>query len=106
MRFKGHHRDKLRITFKAEGDELMADALCDDEYLYQIYFQNDPALKKYLDMGLSPLLARTMTLFDDLRDEYHCCSMDNLYNSDAFFRHAYNNNNKVLVHGFTCKWGK
>ena len=38
MRFKGMHRDKLRITFKAEGDGFMADALCDDGYCYQIYF--------------------------------------------------------------------
>ena len=106
MRFKGHHCDKLRITFKAEGDEFMADALCDDGYFYQIYFRNDPAPKKYLDMGLSPLLARTMTLFDALRDEYHCCGMDNLYNSAAFCRHVYIHKNTVLVHGVTRKWGR
>jgi len=106
MRFKGHHRDKLRITFKAEGDGFMADALCDDGYCYQIYFRNDPAPKKYLDMGLSPLLARTMFLFDALRDEHHCCGMDNLYNSAAFCKYAYNHKNSVLVHGVTRKWGR
>ena len=83
-RFKGQHRDKLRITFKVEGDGFMADALCNDGYCYQIYFRNDPAPKKYIDMGLSPLLARTMFLFDALRDAHHCCGMDNLYNSAAF----------------------
>ena len=30
MRFKGHHCDKLRITYKSEGDSLQANALCDD----------------------------------------------------------------------------
>jgi len=106
MRFKGQHRDKLRITFKAEGDGFMADALCDDGYCYQIYFRNDPAPKRYIDMGLSPLLARTMALFDALRDEHHCCGMDNLYNSAAFCRYAYNHKNRVLVHGVTRKWGR
>ena len=106
MIFKGHHRGKLRITFKAEGYGFMADSLCDNGYCYHIYFRNDPTPKKYLDMGLSPLLARTRTLFDAIRDEYHCYGMDNLYNSDAFCRHAYNHNNKVLVHGVTLKWGR
>ena len=105
-RFKGHHRDKLRITFKKEGDGFMADALCDDGYCYQIYFRNDPAPTKYLRMGLSPLLARTMFLFDALRDEYHRCGMDNLYNSAAFCRYAYNHKNRVLVHGVTRRWGR
>ena len=31
--------------------------------------------------------------------------MDNLYNSAAFCRYAYNHRNKVLVHGVTRKWG-
>ena len=37
MRFKGHHRDKLRITYKAEGNGFQANALCDDGYCYQMY---------------------------------------------------------------------
>ena len=45
MRFKEHHRDKLRITCKAEGDGFQDDALCDDVYCYQFYMQNDPAPK-------------------------------------------------------------
>jgi len=106
MRFKGQHRDKLRITFKAGGDGSMADALCDDGYCYQIYFRNDPAPKRYIDMGLSPLLARTMALFNALRDKHHCCGMDNLYNSAAFCRYAYNHKNRVLVHGVMQKLGR
>ena len=104
MRFKGHHRDKLQITFKAESDGFMVDALCGDGYCYQIYFQNSPAPKN-LEMGLSPLLARTMFLFDALRDKHHCCGMDNLYNSAAFCQYAYNHQNCVLVHGVTIKLG-
>ena len=89
--------------FKAEGDSFIADALCDDGYCYQIYFRNDIAPKKYLEMGLSPLLARTMLLFNALQDKHHCCGMDNLY--AAFCRYVHNHKNRVLVYGVTQKWG-
>ena len=78
MRFKGRHRDKRRITYKAENDGFQADALCDDGYTYQVYLRNDPAPKKYLKQGLSPLHSRTMALFDSLEDDYHHVGMDNL----------------------------
>ena len=100
------HRDKLCITFKAEGDGFVTDAVCDDGYCYQIYFRNDPTPNPYLDMGLSPLLARTMALFDSLCDQHNCCRMDNLYNSAAFCQYAYNHQNRVLIHGVTRKWGQ
>jgi hypothetical protein len=102
MRFKGRHGNKLRITFKAEGDGFMADALCDDGYCYQIYMRNDPAPAQ----GLSPLIARTMALFDALRDEYHQVGMDNLYNSAGFCRAAFHHKNKVLCHGVTRRRGR
>ena len=106
MRFKGHHKDKLRITYKTEGDGFQADALCDDGYCYQVYMRNDPAPDKYLKQGLSPLHSRTMALFDSLKDEYHHVGMDNLYNSASFCRAAFNHTNKVLCHGVTRKAGR
>ncbi len=63
MRFKGRHRDKLRINCKIEGDGFQAYALCDDGYTYQVYMRNDPAPDKYLKQSLSPLHSRVMTLF-------------------------------------------
>ena len=86
MRFQGQHKDKQRITYKAEGDVFQSDALCDEGFTYQVYMRNDHAPKKYLKQGLSPLHSRVMELFDDVRDSYHHYTMDNLYNSDAFFR--------------------
>ena len=64
MRFKGRHRDKRRITYKAEGDEFQADALCDAGYTYQVCYlrRNEPAPLKYLKLGLSPLHSGTMWL--------------------------------------------
>ena len=106
MRFKGKHKDKRRITYKAEGDGFQSDALCDDGYCYQIYMRNDPAPKKYLKQGLSPLHSRTMALFDSLKDDFHQVGMDNLYNSAAFCRAAFNHPRKILCHGVARKAGR
>ena len=65
--------------------------------------RNDPAPKKYLKQGLSPLHSRVMALFDGVKDDHHHCAMDNLYNSAAFCKAAYNHPRKVLVHGVTRK---
>ena len=68
--------------------------------------RNDPAPLKYLEQKLSPLLSRTMALFDSLKDRYHQCGMDNLYNSAGFCQAAYNHKNKVLCHGVARRWGR
>ena len=34
MRFKGKHADKLRVTYKKEGDGFQCDALCQEGYTY------------------------------------------------------------------------
>ena len=106
MRFKGCHSDKRRITYKKEGDSFQADALCDEGFTYQVYMRNDPAPRQYIRMGLSPLHSRVMSLFDACKDKYHRCAMDNLYNSAAFCRAAYNHPMKVLCHGVTRKGGR
>jgi hypothetical protein len=76
--FQGHHKDKLRITYKAEGDGFQCDAMCQDGFTFAFYFRNQPAPKKWLDQKLSPLHSRVMWLFDCLQDEHHRCAMDNL----------------------------
>ena len=103
MRFQGQHKDKQRITYKAEGDGFQADALCDEGFTYQVYMRNDPAPKKYMKQGLSPLNSRVMALFDAVKDSYHHCTMDNLYNSAAFCRAAFNHTRKILCQGVTRK---
>ena len=103
MRFKGKHADKQRITYKNEGDGFQCDALCQDGYLYQFFFRNEPAPVEYKRQGMSPLHSRVMSLFDSLEENYHQCAMDNLYNSVNFCKRAYNHEKKVLVHGVTRK---
>ena len=103
MRFKGKHQDKRRIRYKAEGDDFQADALCDVGFTYQVYMQNDPLLRKYRKMGLSPLHSCCMVLCNLVEDEYHKCWMDNLYNRESFCKKVFNHKKKVIVSGVTRK---
>eukprot|EP00536_Pseudo-nitzschia_multiseries_P006112 jgi/Psemu1/14483/gm1.14483_g len=68
-----------------------------------LYMRNDPAPKKYVDMGLSPLHLHTMWLFDSLKDEHHHVGMDNLYNLVMFCKAAFRHSKQVLCHGVTRK---
>jgi hypothetical protein len=104
--FQGNHKDKRRITYKAEGDGFQCDALCQDGFTYQFYFRNEPAPPRWKRLGLSPLHSRVMALFDTLKDKYHQCGMDNLYNSVAFCKAAFKHPNKVLLHGVTRRGGR
>ena len=103
--FQGNHKDKKRITYKAEGDGFQCDALCQDGFTYQFYFRNEPAPKRWKKLGLSPLHSRVMALFDTLKDDHHQCGMDNLYNSVAFCKAAFKHPKKVLLHGVTRRGG-
>ena len=104
--FQGHHRDKLRITYKNEGGGFQCDALCDDGFAYQVYFRNDPAEDKYLKMGMSPLHSIVVSLLDTVKDKYHIYGMDNLYNSAIFTKACYKHPKKVLVQCTCMKGGR
>ena len=72
-----------------------------------LFFRNDPAPKKYIVQGLSPLHARCMALFDSLVHEFHKIGLDNLYMSAKFAKAAFNHTKKVLIAGVARKrmWG-
>ena len=106
MGFKGKHIDKLRITYKAEGDGFQCDAICDDGYTFTFFFRNQPAPKKYLDAGFSPLHARIMALFDCFTDEYHMVRFDNLYMSAKFALQSFQHPKKVMVEGVARTGGR
>jgi len=101
MGFQGRHTDKIRITYKKEGDGFQCDCICDDGYTFTFYFRNQPAPKKWLDKGYSPLHARCMALFDCFLDDYHQVRFDNLYMSAKFCLGAAQHPRKVLVEGVT-----
>ena len=51
---------------------------------------NDSLPKKYLAKRMLPLHARVMDIFDTVEEKHHKCTMDNIYNLDAFFKSSYN----------------
>jgi hypothetical protein len=53
----------------------------------------------------SPLQARTLFLFEQVKEGNHNCGLDNLYNSMKFARGAFSGKNCIVVHGVTCKSG-
>ena len=81
---KGRHPDIIRINYKNEGDGFQCDALCSDGYTYSFYFRNQPAPKKWMDKGLSPLHARCMSLIEQLQGKNYMIYLDNLYISAKF----------------------
>ena len=104
--FKGNHSDKQRISYKKEGDGFLADAILQDGYTYTFYMQNMPVPKNYVDNKLSPLHARVLFMFDQLKEPYHHCGLDNLYISAKFARAAFIGKNKVMVQGVARKSGQ
>ena len=103
MSFQGSHKEKIRITYKLEGDGFQCDALCQDGFCYQLYFRSYPDPSEYLKQVMSPLHARLMSLFDSTKDKFQVCSMDNLYNSDLFCKRSLSHEMKVMVHRVTRK---
>ena len=101
MGFKGQHKDKKWITYKAEGGGFQSYALFQEGFTNHIWMRNDRAPINYLKQGLLPLHSRVVGLFDLIEDNHHQCAMDNLYNSAAFCKAAYNHKKKVLYHGVT-----
>ena len=55
--FQRRHADKLRITYKAEGESFQCDVICDSGYTWTFYFRTQPAPQKWLQLGYSPLLS-------------------------------------------------
>ena len=104
--FQGRHADKLRVTYKAEGDGFQADCICEDGFTFAVHFRNVPAPKKYTSKGMSPLHARVLWLFDHLTDDHHRVTMDNLNLSATFVKAAYMHDRKVLIAGVTRKSGR
>ena len=86
--FKGNNADQIRMKYTAEGDGLQEDAIFQKGYTFQSFMCTDPDLKTYLSKILSPLHDVLMALFDTVEGKNHQCTMDNIYNSAAFFKVA------------------
>mmetsp|Transcript_21050 Transcript_21050/g.30062 ORF Transcript_21050/g.30062 Transcript_21050/m.30062 type:complete len:198 (+) Transcript_21050:754-1347(+) len=71
-----------------------------------IYFRNMPPPAHYIAKKCSALHARVLFLFDQLKEKYHVCGLDNLYNSVKFCRDAWAGKKKIMVHGVARKTGR
>ena len=103
--FQGRHADKLRITYKAEGDGFQCDALADSGFTWILYFCNQPAPEKWTKKGYPPMNSRILGMFDQLENKFHNCWFDNLYLSARFTKAAWTHSNKVRISGPTRKSG-
>ena len=86
MRFKGHHADKKRITYRAKGDGLQKYSLCHKGYIYQKFMHNYLPPKTYLSKRMLTPHAIVMALFDNVEWKPNQCTVDNIYNSAAISR--------------------
>lgn len=101
--FQGHHRDKQRITYKAEGDGFLADCICSDGYTYNFYFRHQrdpPGIRRGTPLeNMSPLHQRVLSLISQLPHKNYTLGMDNLFNSAKLARAAKNMPQRVMTHG-------
>jgi hypothetical protein len=104
--FKGRHADKLRITYKKEGDGFQCDALCADGYTFTVYFRNVAAPPVMVEKGVCPLHARVISMFEQLPSKHYTCGMDNLYISSKLALLAISCKAKVSVHGVARQSGR
>ena len=99
--FQGNHKDKQRITYKAEGDGFLADCICSDGYTFSFYFrhQPDPPERQNRQGDYSPLHRRVLSMISDLPDKNYTLGMDNLFNSAKLARAAKKMPARVMTHG-------
>jgi hypothetical protein len=92
--------------FKRLGNGLQGDCIGDNGYTWDFYFCNKPSDPELLAQGFCPMHCRLLHMFGNLRESYHCCTMDNLFNSVKLVCAAYLLPKPVLIHGVLRKSGR
>jgi hypothetical protein len=106
-KMQGKSEYKTRCgKFKRLGDGIQADCIADAGYTWDFYFCNEPSSPEFLAQGFCPMHCRLLHMFSNLREHYHCCTMDNLFNSVKLARGAYSLPKPVLVQGVLRKSGR
>ena len=106
-KMQGKSEYKTRCgKFKRLGDGIQADCIADDGYTWDFYFRNESSSPELLAQGYCPMHCRVLHMFSNLREHYHCCTMDNLFNSVKLAHAAYSLPKPVLVHGVLRKSGR
>ncbi len=55
-------------NYKTIGDGIKTNAIADDGYTVDFYFQNEPVAKKWISLDLSLLHAWLWHMFDNVKD--------------------------------------
>ncbi len=92
-------------NFKRLGDGIQGDCMAINGYTWDFYFQNEPINQELLAQGYCPMYCCLLHMFWNLRESFHCCTMDNLYNSVKLSHAAFCLKKPVLVHGVLRKSG-
>jgi len=105
-KMQGRSEYKMRCgKFKRLGDGLQGDCIAYDGYTWDFYFRNQPVGPALVVQGFCPMHCRLLHMFGNLHEHYHCCTMENLFNSMRLSRAAYSLPKPVLVHGILRKSG-
>ena len=88
--FQGSPCGGEMVMQKSKGGILQTYDICQKRYTYKIFMFNYPLPKQYLSKRMFSLNARVVEFFDTVEGKHHQCTMDYLYNSDTFFKAAYN----------------
>ncbi len=91
--------------FKRLDDGLQGDCIANDGYKWDFYFCNKPSDPELLAQGFCLMHCRLLHMFGNLCESYHCCTMDNLFNSVKLARATYSLPKPVLVHSILRKSG-
>jgi hypothetical protein len=105
MQGKSKHKTHCG-KFKRLGDGIQTNAIANDGYMWDFYIRNEPIDQELLAMGFCPMHCRLITMFRNLVESGHHCTMDNLFNSVKLARAAYSIEKPVLVHGVLRKTGR
>ena len=93
--FQGRHGSKLRITYKRVGDGFQCDSICDEGYCFAFIFCHDTQPK--YKHNLCNTSEQVIWLIQQLKNNWSRIYMDNLFNSVALYKAAYEE--KALMHG-------
>ena len=85
------------------GDGLQGDCIVDDGYAWDFYFRNEPVDPALVAQGFFPMHCWLLHMFGNLREHYHSCTMDNLFNSVKLSCAAYLLPKPVLIHSVLRK---
>ncbi len=88
---------------KRIGDGIQTNTIADDGYTFDFYFWNEPVPKKWIGLGLLPMHARLLHMFEKFRDLHHSVNMENLFNSVNFTIAAATCKTKVRTQGVLHK---